>query len=136
MESNACRICHRLYEYNGTPYCPDCKVEDEVSYKPIRDYVRDHPGVSAFMIMDEFKVSLERLKRYLRDGLLEICGPGNSFLKCEACKKPVRSGRYCDECVVIINRELKKNINNFTYLPEVELKGAARFISFAVKTKT
>ena len=131
MDSIQCKVCGRIIENNGTQYCIQCIEDDKNFYQPIRDYLQTHPRTSAFIIMDLFKVSPARLRRYLKDGLLEITEEDNLFLKCEMCKVSIKYGRYCNKCVSIMQRELCRKINNCSYIEENELKSMRKYINFS-----
>ncbi len=44
----------------------------------------------------------------MKEGRLEIRDENtNLLLACERCGKPIKSGRFCDRCIVEMKRELK-----------------------------
>lgn len=104
-----CRKCGKIFNYiGGTPICPLCREQDEVDFKRVKQYLYDNPGATISQVSTELEVSVEKIKRYLKDGRLEIIGDeGNMILECESCGKAIRTGRYCDECERDITRELK-----------------------------
>lgn len=99
-EVRNCRKCGKIYTYmGGAPICPACKQADEEDFKIIKDYLYRNPGASITQVSTELDISMEKIKRFLKDGRLEITGDdGNMILECENCGKSIKSGRFCDEC--------------------------------------
>lgn len=95
-----CRKCGRLFNYiGGAPICQDCKKEDEADFARVKEYLYKNPGASITMVSTDLEMSVEKIKRFLKEGRLEITGEdGNMVLECENCGKSIRSGRFCDEC--------------------------------------
>jgi len=95
-----CRRCGRIFNYiGGAPLCPVCKEEDEEDYKRVKQYLYEYPGATMTQVATELNVSLEKIRRFLKDGRLEIVGDDPNFiLQCEKCGKSIRTGRYCDAC--------------------------------------
>jgi flagellar operon protein (TIGR03826 family) len=99
-EVRNCRKCGKIYTYmGGAPICPACKQSEEEDFKNIKDYLYRNPGSSITQISAELDISVEKIKRFLKDGRLEIAGEdGNMILECENCGKSIKSGRFCDDC--------------------------------------
>ncbi|NJD03309.1 MAG: MerR family transcriptional regulator [Ruminiclostridium sp.] len=109
-EVRNCRKCGKIFTYlGGGPICPSCKQADEEDFKRVRDYLYDHPGSSLNQVSLELDISVEKIKRFLKDGRLEITDEeGNMFLECESCGKSIKSGRYCVNC----ERDLASNLKS------------------------
>jgi hypothetical protein len=103
-----CRKCGKVYSYlGGSPICPACKQLEEEDFKRIKEYLYDNPRASLNQVSVELDISVEKIKRFLRDGRLEILSDdGNLILECESCGKSIKSGRYCGEC----ERDLANNL--------------------------
>ena len=95
-----CRKCGKLYNYiGGVPKCPQCKELEEEDFKRVKQYLYENPGASLTQVSTELEVSIELIRRFLKDGRLEITNEeGNMILECENCGKSISSGRYCQEC--------------------------------------
>ena len=95
-----CRKCGKIFSYmGGTPICQACKQLDEEDFKRVKDYLYKNPGSNMGQISEELEISVEKIKRFLKDGRLEITSDdGNMILECETCGKAIKSGRLCDEC--------------------------------------
>lgn len=103
-----CKKCGRIFNYiGGIQYCPACRDKDEQDYKRVKEYLYENPKATVSQISMDLDISVEQIKRYLREGRLEIVGDeGNLFLECEACGKAIRSGRFCPECERSLSRDL------------------------------
>ncbi len=99
-EVRNCKRCGKIYTYmGGTPICQACKQQDEDDFKRVKQYLWDNPKANITDISAELDVSVEKIKRFLKDGRLEIITEeGNMFLECEKCGKAIKSGRFCEEC--------------------------------------
>lgn len=95
-----CRRCGKIFNYiGGPPICPACREMDEEDYKRVKEYLYQHPGASMTEVSTTLDVSIEKLKRFLKEGRLEIVGDDPNFvLECEICGKSIRTGRFCDAC--------------------------------------
>ncbi len=95
-----CRKCGKIYNYiGGAPICSQCKELEEDDFKRVKEYLYENPGASITQVSTELEISIELIRRFLKDGRLEITGEdGNLILECENCGKSIKSGRFCDEC--------------------------------------
>lgn len=94
-----CSICGRFFELNGfRAVCPNCIEKDMNEFNRIRDYLYVHPRAKIFEVSTNLDIPVPVIKRYLREGRLEIIEKQNLFLKCEKCGKPVCSGTQCEDC--------------------------------------
>lgn len=95
-----CRKCGKLYNYiGGAPICPQCKESEEEDFKRIKEYLYEYPGASLTQVSTELDISVELIRRFLREGRLEITNEdGNLILECENCGRSIKSGRFCAEC--------------------------------------
>lgn len=95
-----CKRCGKIFNYiGGAPLCQACKDMDEEDFKRIKDYLYKNPGAAMSMVASELEISVEKIKRFLKDGRLEIIGDEPNFvLECESCGKSIKTGRFCDAC--------------------------------------
>lgn len=95
-----CRKCGKIYNYiGGAPICAQCKELEEEDFKRVKEYLYENPGSSITQVSTELEISIELIRRFLKDGRLEITGEdGNMILECENCGKSIKSGRFCPEC--------------------------------------
>lgn len=95
-----CRKCGKIFNYiSGMPICPACKDKEEEDFQRIKKYLYENPGASLTQVSTELDVSVETIKRFLREGRLEIANEeGNLLLECENCGRSIKSGRFCPDC--------------------------------------
>ena len=95
-----CKKCGKIFNFiGGAPICAVCRQADEEDFKRIKDYLYKNQGASITQVSTELEISVEKIKRFLKDGRLEITGQdGNMILECENCGKSIKSGRLCDSC--------------------------------------
>ena len=107
-EMKNCKRCGRLHQSNGfSNVCNYCHAQDEADFGKIREYLYEHPFAKIFEVSTSLDISVHKIKRYLREGRLEIVEKTNLFLDCEMCGKPICSGRYCDECFKKVSHDFK-----------------------------
>ena len=94
-ELKNCKICGRLFQPIGFfERCPHCIDRDEEDFSKIREYLIIHPFAKIFEVSINLNISVNKIKRFLRDGRMEIVEKNNQFLKCEICGKSICSGQY------------------------------------------
>lgn len=119
-----CRLCGKpALCFGQSDICIDC-LDIEGEFQKVRDYVHDHQGAKIFEVSLALHISIDKLKRFLKEGRLEIVEKDNQFLFCESCRKPIQSGRYCDECLVTQKHDFKT-----VYTSKSGSKKALRFLS-------
>ncbi len=107
-----CAKCGKLIETNGfRSLCDECFVRDMQDFDRIRDFLYIHPRSKIFEVSNSLDIPVPVIKRYLREGRLEIVEKDQLFLKCEKCGKPIRSGMYCDDCLKQVAHDYKSAFN-------------------------
>ena len=107
MEMANCRKCKKVFPRINDPICDSCKKEEELLFRSVVDYLRDHPKAAITEISEATGASAKKILGYLRDGRLEIA---SGELNCRSCGVKISSGSYCEPCTVEINLQ----INNIT----------------------
>ena len=99
MNVRTCRKCGRLFNYiTGYQICPACKEALEAKFQEVKEYVREHKGVSINEVSEVCEVETNMIRQWLREERLELAEDSGIMLACEACGGLIRSGRYCDKC--------------------------------------
>lgn len=107
-----CSICGRLIENNNfRSVCQQCMEKDMSDFDRIRDFLYIHPRAKVFEVSTILDIPVPVIKRYLREGRLEIIEKNNRFLSCEKCGKPICSGTQCDDCHSRSSHEYKSFFN-------------------------
>lgn len=111
-----CRRCNKIFNYiGGLPICYDCKKQDEINFKRVKEYLYEHPGASLYEVSKELEISVQQIKVYLKEGRLEIVGEsGNMFLECEKCGKSITTGRFCKECANEVANDIKSVVSQMS----------------------
>lgn len=115
MNLKNCKRCGKIIQDSAHELCPMCNVDSENEFKSIKEYLSDNPGGTIADISKELGISIQRIKMYLRSERLEIVnkdGETTYFLTCGRCKKPINTGKYCDDCSRGLMGELKSTSND------------------------
>lgn len=123
MDLRNCRKCGRVFAYNGVEVCSRCLSSDEEDFKKVKDYLYDHPGATITEVSEETGVDEKKILRYLRESRIEIREENNLLLDCQRCGIPIRSGRFCDACVIAMKKEFTAAITPNKEQPRVKDPG-------------
>lgn len=105
MDLRNCIKCDRVFAYNGSEVCSRCAGSDIEDFKKVKDYLYDNPGATIVEVSEETGVDEKKILRYLRESRIEIRESDNLLLDCQRCGKPIRSGRFCDPCIIAMKKE-------------------------------
>ncbi|MDR2166283.1 MAG: MerR family transcriptional regulator [Clostridiales bacterium] len=104
MEMAHCKRCKRLFARVLGPICDECNKAEEEIFHGVKEYLRDNPKSTVGEISEATGVSAKKIFGYLREGRLEVAeGAG---LHCARCGIAIASGKLCEECFVIAQREI------------------------------
>lgn len=107
MDIRNCKRCNRIFQYRGSKYCPNCMIELDEMFKVVRDYLYDHPEANVIQTSEATGVEEEIILEFLKQGRLELSEPSLAYV-CERCGKPITTGRYCQDCITTLDREMKR----------------------------
>ena len=107
MDIRKCRQCGRMYPFIRSPYCPECMEQIEEQYRTIRDFLEEDPTASISRISEKTEVP-ERVILYLIRAERLTLRNTSDQVTCERCHQPIESGRYCDACMVEMEKELAR----------------------------
>lgn len=113
MAVKNCPICGRIFnDLDISEVCTNCYAENEEEFKRVKEYLYDFPNQNIVQISEATGVSIEKIKRFLRnDRLVAVDNHSTSLLDCKRCGKPIGNGSYCDECRKQIEAENRKQLN-------------------------
>ena len=105
-----CKICGGVMVFKGVGEyrCEECGDVEYDDYGKVRLYIEDHRGATAAEIENAIGVSQRTIRKLLKDGRLEVAEGSKTFLSCEVCGKPIRSGQYCPECEINVHRKMEE----------------------------
>ncbi len=120
---SVCKNCKRMFQnVFGQDFCPSCaKLMDE-EFERVREYVRDNPGHTAQQVAETCGVSLKMINKWVRDERLEFSSAEGSGLNCEKCRKPIATGRFCDNCKAELRSEFRSAMPHEYKVSKVEKK--------------
>ena len=99
MEARNCKECGKLFNYMGRdPLCPACMKKMEEKYAQVKEYVYDNPGASINQVAEENEVTVQQIKRWIREEKLAFSEQSDIGLECELCGAKILTGRYCQAC--------------------------------------
>ncbi len=99
MDVRNCKSCGRLFNYlTGAPICPSCQKKLEEKYQKVKEYIYDHPKASISEVAEENEVSVNQIKKWVREERLSFTEDSVAGLQCEGCGKIIKTGRFCKEC--------------------------------------
>ena len=128
MDILQCRICSKPFQSFGGKTCTNCLEEMEMQYIKVRDYIYDNPYNSEIdKISAETEVPHAAILQMLKDGRLMIrtVDGDSGLLSCEICKRPIGSGKMCDDCKNQVAEELQRSLESKMPPPETKKKGKA-----------
>jgi hypothetical protein len=110
MPAKNCPICGRIFECSGiNEVCSACFEGNESEFSRVRDYLYEHPNKNIVEVSEATGLSIEKLKRYLRnDRLIAVNNNSSSLLDCKKCGQPISTGIYCPTCQKDMDNEFKK----------------------------
>ncbi len=121
MEVKTCKMCKKIFNYiGGEPLCPSCAKKMEEKFQEVKKYIQENNGASLDQVAEECDVSSKTIQRWIREERLELKAGSGIMLYCEACGKPVTSGRFCDACKNSLASELGASIQKPKAAPTKE----------------
>ena len=119
-----CAKCGRPFS-GGTNerFCPVCTVTllkgNEKKQENIKNFVRDNQGVSEREVMEKFGVSKKFVRQMFTNKNLVNTSGSEIRYPCANCGKVITEGVYCNECFLILRKEVKRQSEHNAYLQEL-----------------
>ena len=111
MDVKNCKQCGRLFNYmGGLQICPSCKEKLEEKFQQVKEYIRQHGKAGLQEIADENDVDIKQIKQWVREERLVFAKDSDIMIECENCGAPIRSGRFCPNCVNKMQSNLARGI--------------------------
>lgn len=77
-EIKNCKNCNMVFStYEGAVLCKKCEAEEEETYKRVREYLYDNPGISVSDLSLKLNISIKRINQYVQNGRFELIIPRN-----------------------------------------------------------
>lgn len=107
MEVRNCKGCGKLFNYiGGAPLCPYCMKQLEEKYAQVKEYIYDNPGATINEVSEENDVSVNQIKKWVREERLSFSDDSPVGIACESCGKTIKTGRFCKECKIKVATEI------------------------------
>jgi flagellar operon protein (TIGR03826 family) len=116
MEIKNCRRCGKVFQFTGSYLCASCIRQEEEDFQKVKEYLRTHPGSTSLELSENTEVDIRTIERFIRQGLLDSDEYGlvDGELECEKCGVPIKSGRFCERCLVQLQQELQGAAQSLT----------------------
>lgn len=122
MDVRNCRKCGRVFNYvMGPIICMRCRDEMEAKFQEVKKFIRENPGVDVQTVSEECNVDKSQIFQWLREERLELAEGSVITLSCETCYKPIKSGRYCENCKRALAMGLKQAVAKPVTPPPVKV---------------
>ena len=106
-----CKVCKKPFHSLGGKTCNDCLRKIDEDFIIVRDYIYDNPDSRMDKICEETGVEKSAILQLLKEGRLILNDPdAEGILTCEVCKKPISTGRMCEECKSKVASTMNKSI--------------------------
>ena len=99
MEVTNCRSCGRLFNVlNNETICPNCQKKLDEKFKEVKQLLEENPNASVEKVSTETHTSTKQIRKWIREERLILSEGVLDGITCDRCGKPIRTGKYCDEC--------------------------------------
>lgn len=107
---HSCEKCGGVMIFKGVGEyeCEKCGAKAYDDYGKVRLFLEEHAGANAVEVEAATGVTQKSIRQMLRESRLQVADDSNGFLRCEMCHKPIRSGRFCQECEVKVHRTMEQ----------------------------
>ena len=105
-----CEKCGKAnpeYKGVGEYKCAECGFTMYDDFGLVRNYLEAHAGATQSEVSRETGVAMDTIRQFLKEERLEIVAGSNVMLTCEICNAPIRSGRYCPECAIAVEKRIQ-----------------------------
>ena len=107
MEIRNCRECGKMFNYiAGMPICSSCARKLDEKFTQVKQYIYDNPGVGIQQVSQDNDVSVNLIKKWVREERLTFTAGSSVGIDCERCGKTILSGRFCEECKKQVTKQL------------------------------
>jgi len=108
-------MCRKPFQSLGGRICPACHERIDRDFITVRDYLDSNKGKRANLdkVSEDTEVPKQILVHLLKEGRLTIDDPTDSgILLCEVCRKPINTGRMCNDCKAKTALRMQTNLDS------------------------
>lgn len=104
-----CSRCGKVYVKTIRDICQDCYRYEEEAFQKVNAFlrVRKNREATVLEIVEATGVEEELITKFVREGRLRPSEFPKLSYPCERCHVPIRNGRYCQDCVEELQRDLE-----------------------------
>ena len=105
-----CEKCGKAnpeYKGVGEYKCAECGYTMYDDFGLVRNYLEAHAGATQSEVSRETGVAMDKIRQFLKEDRLEIVAGSNVMMTCEICNAPIRSGRYCPACALVVEKRIQ-----------------------------
>ena len=107
MEIKNCRECGKMFNYvAGMRTCPTCLKQLDEKFTKVKAYIYANPGVGIKEVSEVNDVSINLIKKWVREERLTFTEGSIVGIDCERCGKTILSGRFCEACKKQVTKQL------------------------------
>ena len=119
MKITQCLYCKRPFQSYGSKLCLDCVALTDECFIKVRDFLDEYPNADMYTVAEATEVSVKMIMFLLKEGRLLISddNQGNILLNCESCKRPISTGRLCEQCRGELAKTFQEKIGSATVAP-------------------
>ncbi|WP_350344123.1 hypothetical protein PRVXT_000497 [Proteinivorax tanatarense] len=107
MTVSNCPRCGKMFRKIKKSICPKCVAEEDKEYEIVREFLYDNPGAGIQDITESTGISEDRIIKFLREDRLVNINKDSLLLDCESCGTAISSGRYCEQCKVRLESDIR-----------------------------
>lgn len=111
MDVRNCKNCGKMFNYIGKPICPSCEKLLEEKFLEVKTYIKEHKDASINEVAEENEVSVNQIKRWVRQERLSFSDASMVGLECENCGTLIKTGRFCEACKQKIGNNLSSALD-------------------------
>lgn len=105
MNVKNCRTCGSIFNYvSGPMTCPACREKMEEKFQEVKAYIQENKSVGIPEVAKACEVDAGQIRQWLREERLELSADSAIYLTCESCGKAIRSGKFCEKCMLDVSR--------------------------------
>ncbi|MDF2586979.1 MAG: hypothetical protein K0S41_820 [Anaerocolumna sp.] len=112
MDTINCKICGKLFYYQtGAPICTKCTSILDEKFERVKEYLYENPGATMQQVSDVNDVSVQQIRKWVREERLEFTADSIIGVDCEICGTLIKTGRFCKNCKDNLAMKLGKAFN-------------------------
>ena len=106
MDVMNCPRCGKMFKRMTASVCEDCIKLEEKEFDEVRKYLDENPNSTLAVVAEVTKTSSKRILKWIKEGRIEMTAGMHGELRCVQCNKPIKSGRFCDACIIDVNEKV------------------------------